>query len=103
MFRKPINPAIVCADGFSMSVQASARHRCTPREDWGPYTAMEIGGLSDIEPLIAEFQHEPGWNPPTMDVYNYVPVAVIEAVIAKHGGIVKGKLPPHTKPTRRST
>ena len=34
---------VVCADGFEMSVQASRGHYCSPREDVGPYTTVEIG------------------------------------------------------------
>ena len=35
---------VVCADGFSMSVQASETHYCSPREDGAEkYTAVEVG------------------------------------------------------------
>ena len=92
MPRKPVNPLLVCADGFSMSVQASARHFCEPRTNWGPYTQMEVGNASPEEPLLLPFQDEPYFSP---DRYDNVPVEVIHKIIAKHGGLVKGHLP-HT-------
>ena len=44
---------VICADGFSMSVQASETHYCSPRETGAErYTAVEIGYPSDGEPLL---------------------------------------------------
>ena len=90
--RKPVNKAIHCNDGFSMSVQASAHHRCKPRTNWGPYTEMEVAFPSTKEPLLLEFCDDPSWTP---DVFTNVPVEVINQIIAKHGGIFIGRLP-HT-------
>ncbi len=36
-------PPIVCADGESLSVQAGRMLYSTPRDDEGPYTAVEVG------------------------------------------------------------
>ena len=42
---------VVCADGFSMSVQASETHYCSPREDGAEkYTAVEVGYPNPPEP-----------------------------------------------------
>lgn len=92
--RKPQNPLLRCADGFTMSVQASERHYCTPRTDVGPYTEMEIGFPNMLEPLLIPFQNEPSYHAPTEDVYCYVPLEIIYEVIVKHGGLVEGTLPP---------
>jgi hypothetical protein len=75
-----------CADGFTMSVQASSGHYCSPREDkaW-PYSMFEIGYPSRKEQLITEYAESPGQYTDT--VYGWVPVDVVEAVIAKHGGL----------------
>ena len=44
---------VVCADGFSMSVQASETHYCSPREDGAEkYTAVEVGYPNPPEPLL---------------------------------------------------
>lgn len=80
-------PRVECKDGFTMSVQASEFHYCTPREylEAGEYAAWEIGFPSEKEDLIM------GWvedhSNPTNTVYGYVPTAVIDAVIEKHGGL----------------
>ena len=78
-------PAIVCADGFTMSVQVSDGHYCLPREnDALFYYKVEVGYPSKVEPLLLEYAEEPAR--PTDTVYGYVPVSVVEAVIGKHGG-----------------
>jgi hypothetical protein len=89
---KPVNKAIYCNDGFSMSVQASARSQCKPRTNWGPYTEMEVAFPSTKEPLLLPFCDSPSMSP---DVFANVPVEVINQIIAKHGGILIGRLP-HT-------
>jgi len=79
-------PRIVCKDGFDMSVQASGFHYCTPRQDkaW-PYKTFEIGFPSRKEQLIKEYAETPGaW---TETVYAQVPASVVNAIVAKHGGL----------------
>ena len=79
-------PKIVCADGFFMSVQASKSHYCTPRQDDGPYTHAEVGFPSEYTPEFVEYAEG---DPESMSdsVCGFVPVTVINAVIARHGGI----------------
>lgn len=80
-----IRPAIVCADGLTLSVQASDTHYSEPREIYGPYSAVEIGFPSDVIPEIMEWAETP--ETPTQTVYGWVPVEVVDAVIVAHGGI----------------
>ena len=47
--RKPTRPQIRCYDNFRMSVQASRAHCCTPRDDHGPYSAVEVRYPSELE------------------------------------------------------
>ena len=54
MFADEFNPRIVCADGFSMSVQAHGGSYCTPRQAEGPHTHMEGG----FPPLIVTGKHK---------------------------------------------
>jgi len=89
--RKPLYKAVVCADGFSMSVQASTSAYSKPREDNGPYTEVEVGYPSEEEPLLSSYAEEP--ERPTDTVYPYVPVDRVTLVLAKHGGVVEGDLP----------
>ena len=96
MFSMNRNPRIVCADGFSMSVQAFSSSYCLPRQDEGPHTHME-GGFPSSAPLDPELLesreniHNDG--DPCETVYPYVAREVFEREFALHGGIVEGKLP----------
>lgn len=91
MFYKPLNSTIRCADGFSMSVQASSTAYSTPRNNVGPYTTAEVGFPSQEEDLLIEYADNR--MEPTETVYGYVPRQTIVNVIVKHGGIVEGELP----------
>lgn len=76
---------MVCRDGFSMSVQASKYHYCTPRADKGPWEEVEVGFPSVVEELLIPYAEQPDKQPET--VYGYVPVSILEKVIEKHGGL----------------
>ena len=86
-------PHIVCADGFSMSVQVGYSLYSTPKKVAKRYSAVEIGFPSEPEELIKEWaeflpfgeeDEEPDY---TDTVYPYVPVGVVDKVLKKHGGI----------------
>ena len=82
MFNAPIK----CADGFTMSVQGSAYHYCSPRiTGLAIYNNYEIGYPSEAEPLLMPYAEDA--DHPTDTVYGYVPVQVLVDVIAKHGGV----------------
>ena len=86
------NKRIECADGFSMSVQASKYSYCEPRIDnANEYTAVEVGFPNAYEPILAPFAED--MEDYTGTVYGFVPVQLIVDVCAKHGGIVAGDLP----------
>ncbi len=77
--------AVVCNDGFTMSVQASCGHYSQPR--WktlknGRYTAWEIMLLQ--RPTPKELR---GWGKD--DVCGFVPTAVVDAIIERHGGLAQ--------------
>lgn len=75
---------VVCADGYTMSVQASRFHYCEPREDRGPYSKFEVGFPDGEEPEFMPYADDP--TTPTETVYGWVPAEVIDAVIQRHGG-----------------
>ena len=77
-------PRIVCADGFSMSVQADIVTYCSPRNDEGPWDAAEVGFPSEASTRLMEWAEKDA--NPTDTVYPYVPLAVIAQVIEDHGG-----------------
>tara|TARA_R100001082_G_scaffold107030_1_gene80483 strand:- start:2955 stop:3257 length:303 start_codon:yes stop_codon:yes gene_type:complete len=91
--RKKLNKTVVCADGFSMSVQANGTAYCHPRQEHAEqYTEVEIGFPSEEEELLMEWAENP--SEPTDTVYAWVPAGRVSLVIAKHGGMVSGELPP---------
>ena len=77
---------IQCADGLKLSVQASEYHYCEPRESFGPWSHVEVGFPSRIVADLLPYAEEP--KRPTKTVYGWVPVDVVDAVIAAHGGMV---------------
>jgi hypothetical protein len=83
---------IICENGFSMSVQASEFNYCSPKNNDGPYSRVEIGFPSKREELIIEWAEDPG--DPTETVYPYVPSEIVWDVIIKNGGWKEGELPP---------
>jgi len=86
------NEAVVCRDGFRMSVQAHDGAYCHPRCDGAlKYTQVEIGYPSHREEIIMPWAENP--DEPTQTVYGYVPVEIVTTVIAKHGGILRGHVP----------
>jgi len=83
-------PHIRCADGFSFSVQAGHWVHCCPKTNEGPWTHFECGFPNEFEPLLYAYvagdANEYTYEEFTQTVYNMVPLIVVEAVIAKHGG-----------------
>ena len=79
----------VMADGFSVSIQADAAKYCYPRINTGPWSEVELGYSSEPDALLDEYA-EPNGDGGTTGIYGYVPVEVIDQLIAKHGGIVNG-------------
>ena len=91
------NPRIICADGFSMSVQALGWRSCTNRQTEGPHTHME-GGFPSSPPLdpdlLSSVENRVDEDADfTETVYPYVAREVFEREFELHGGIVEGKLP----------
>lgn len=81
-----IVPRITCADGFSMSVQANCGSYCSPRNGGrGPWERVEVGFPSSKEELLMPYVDNA--DSPTQTVYGYVPIGVVDQVIANHGGI----------------
>lgn len=79
-------PPIVCKDSFVMSVQGSVFAYCSPRNNDGPYTHVEVGYPSRPEPKLMVFAEDP--DNPTTTVYGYVPISLVLEIINDHGGAV---------------
>lgn len=85
-------PKIVCKDGFSVSLQASRTHYCSPRTDQGPWFEVELGfptaGDNRLIEYIDAYTDDPDQLPdPTDNVYGYVPLDIVLEVFESHGGI----------------
>ena len=86
-----LRPEAVCADGFTLSIQASSMHYCRPSKDLqdGDYSKVELGNLSEtVEEFLPYAENEAR---PLFTVYGYVPIETVNAVLAKHGGIVNAR------------
>ena len=82
-----LRPRIRCADGFTVSVQASKDHYCKPRIDGDcEYEEVELGFPSAEDSLINKYAEDR--SEPTDTVYICVPIDVVNKLIEKHGGIV---------------
>ncbi len=101
--KNPYKPRIVCADGFSLSVQASSFHYCLPRENgpedwWNYYAEVEVGQVRDKDGELFDVS-KGGWSREyvlddgTCAVYAYVPVDDVLEFIASHGGAVESNPP----------
>ena len=81
---KKILPKTVCVDGTTLSIQASQTHYCSPRDDIGPYTEVEVWRVSskdEVEVLEFEYNDE--------EPSAYVDINSVVAYIDRHGGLAK--------------
>ena len=88
-----INNMMICRDGFELSIQASAHHYCTPRDNRGPYTHVEVGFPNSAEERFLPFADDIGLFAGIPMIYVNVPAATINEILQEHGGMSQGKLP----------
>lgn len=79
-YKQPVD-LVKCADGTTLSVQASQWHYCTPREDKGPYTHVEVWQSSAP---VTEFDYD------EEEPSAYVPIEQVVRFIDNHGGMIDG-------------
>lgn len=89
---RKIYKRVVCADGFTISMQASHMTNCRPKDDSGPYSKIEMAYPNRGDSLIQRYAEDP--DDPTRTIYSYVPADIVRRLIAKHGGVVAGEVPP---------
>lgn len=89
---RPEFDEVYCADGFSMSVQASRANYCSPRNNTGPWDNVEVGFPTAYEYCLMPYAEEP--SRPTETVYGWVPNKLVRSIIEVHGGLVSGEVPP---------
>ena len=80
-----------------MSVQVSLHHYCTPHDDYGPYSHVEVAFTSEWEDLLIPYRDrsEPDICGMRPALYVKVPAKTVRDVIAKHAGMARrsGHLP----------
>jgi hypothetical protein len=78
-YHKELTKPVVCADGTSVSIQASKDHYSTPRADVGPYTEVEVWCVEGA--TVTEFDYS------DEDPSCYVAVSEVVQFLDNHGGI----------------
>ena len=82
-------PRIVCNDGYSVSVQASRYHYCSPRIDGAEqYESVELLFPNMEDELINDYEVYSDYDDCNWSIYHYVPIEIVNVLIEKHGGIV---------------
>lgn len=79
-FYKDLAPIVQCKAGTTLSVQASQYPYSTPREDFGPYTEVEVWCIIGAGE-VTEFDYS------NDDPSAYVPIEQVVQFIDNHGGI----------------
>ena len=74
-----------------ISVRAGSTHFCTPKDDTGPYSHVDVVGE---HPLLSDRYRDP-YAP---FAYCYVPIGLVERICILEGGIKFGRLPPSASP-----
>ena len=80
-----LNPCLVCKDGFWLSVQGGRGAYSEPRDKeaniYG-YHSMEIRDSDVLPQEFSQYQDGEGSR-----IYGYVPVEMIENLLASNGGV----------------
>jgi len=77
---KELAPIVKCKDNVTLSVQASEFHYSSPRDNYGPYTEVEVWCVRDAAE-VTEFDYSDD------DPSAYVPIEQVVQFIDNHGGI----------------
>jgi hypothetical protein len=94
-----IFPLMICADGLELSVQGHFGAYSYPRGDFeDAYSQVEIMAQPGITEL-AEYEH--GYNATGDEmIYPYVPIGIVNALIAGRGGLVAQAIEARSGETR---
>lgn len=74
---KEVAPAVICKDGTSLSVQANEYSYCIPRNNYGPWTHVEVWCVTAP---VSEFEYD------EEEPSAYVPIEQVVEFIDNHGG-----------------
>lgn len=82
----PVRQSIELANGVTLSIQASMYHYCSPRENIGFYTSVEVAADRLIEDFQEYIDDDSDKN---FVVYAYVSVGELDSYIKRSGGIIR--------------
>lgn len=85
-------PAVVCNDGYTVSVQCGEFSYCSPRTtllDVSEYDSFELGYPNKHDDIIEKYAEAE--NDQVSTVFPYVPRRVVLELIKSHGGIASTK------------
>ena len=84
-----VRPRVICADGYSVSMQVGDGLYSEPGEYGADYySRVELGYPSAEDELINDYADDWCDRDYTDTVYPYVPVEIVDKLFDKHGGIV---------------
>lgn len=83
---KHVLPNLQCADGSTLSVQASENHYCSPRTNTGPYRSVEVYLVRITSGEIPDAWYECR-DTDDHDPFAYIPINLVVELIDAHGGI----------------
>ena len=75
-----IRNALKLSNGERLSIQASRGHHCEPRNDYGPYSKVEISFSGKAPRYLTPYQND--------TIHSYVPVQLVTRLIEDCGGVV---------------
>lgn len=84
---RPVAPRMRCADGATLSVQASSLHHCTPKSDTGPWEAVEVWHIRGPKGNNVTMTTWNKWADGYQGPYIRVPTQLVNAFIKRHGGL----------------
>lgn len=79
-------PYVYCKDGYGISIQGGNSHNmCAPRFHCHVYLILELGYPTIDDPMLHDFAYD--MKAPTKTFYPFIPMWIVEKLIADHGGI----------------
>jgi hypothetical protein len=96
--KKKINVRAICADGFSLEIQAGYGFDSIPGHQHSKYMRVQVNNPSEVDKELLPFMNKeldinflPIEQDPTKSKFSFVPVALLDKILAIHGGIVSAK------------
>ena len=85
-----VRPHAVCADGFTLSIQASEFHYCFPRETLEDcdYNAVEVMLFGTIDSFTYNRFLKHSCGKEDGNLFSFVDIHFLELFVKEHGGIV---------------